>query len=205
VLLCDPFPTVATIGPVVASNLQGKAIVAIFISMLGVIFYMGLRFDFNFGVAAIVATVHDILITIGVYSVTDMLVGHIWPLKFNLPEVAAILTIIGYSINDTIVVFDRIRENLHLYGRKKTPLIETVNLSINQTLSRTLLTGVMTFETVMALLLFGGDAIRGFAYIFLIGLITGTFSSIFVASPVLVWLEKRSEVRRAAQLAAAEA
>ena len=196
--LSEPFPTVSTVGPVVASDLQGKAIIAFFISILGIIFYVSLRFEFIFGLAAIAALIHDVLITIGILAATDALFGDTMPLKINLPEVAALLTVIGYSINDTIVVFDRIRENLKLQGTKKLTFAEISDLSINQTLSRTLWTSVTTLITVGCLLFFGGEAVRGFSFVLFVGLIVGTYSSVFVASPVLIMLHGRSERRREA-------
>ncbi|MBN1441147.1 MAG: protein translocase subunit SecD [Planctomycetes bacterium] len=196
--LSEPFPQVATVGPRVASNLQGQAIVAIFVSILGIIFYISLRFEFMFGVAAIVALVHDVLITLGVMAMTDMWFGATFPIKINLPELAALLTIIGYSINDTIVVFDRVRENLKTYAKKKIDFRECVNMSINQTLTRTIWTSLTTLFTALALLLWGGEAVRGFAFTFTVGLITGTYSSVFVASPVLIMLHDRALKRREA-------
>jgi SecD/SecF fusion protein len=196
VVLSDPFPTVSTVGPVVAKNLQGKALVAFFIAILGIVFYVSLRFEFNFGIAAIAALVHDVMITIGIIALTDYFVGGVFSVKVNLPEVAALLTIVGYSINDTIVVFDRIRENLKIHGRKKMTFRDCVDLSINQTLSRTLWTSVTTLLTVCSLLFLGGEAVRGFAFTFLIGLIAGTYSSVFVASPILILLNDRAMRRR---------
>ena len=195
--ICEPFPQVATVGPRVATDLQGLALVAIFISMLGIIFYISLRFEFIFGLAAIAALVHDIMITIGVIALTDHFLGDIIPVKINLPELAALLTIIGYSINDTIVVFDRIRENLRTFAKKKLSFRDCVDMSINQTLSRTVWTSATTLFTVLSLLILGGEAVRGFAFTFAIGLVAGTYSSVFVASPVLILLHDRSEARRA--------
>ena len=194
--LSEPFSTVATVGATVSSDLQQKAIIAFFISILGIVFYVSLRFEFYFGLAAIAALVHDVLISIGVIALTDNFFPDSFTVKINLPEVAALLTIIGYSINDTIVVFDRIRENLKIYGKKKLTFKECIDLSINQTLSRTVLTSVTTLMTVCSLLFLGGEAIRGFAFTFLIGLIAGTYSSVFVASPILLMLRNRALERR---------
>ena len=194
--LSEPFSTVATVGATVSSDLQQKAIIAFFISILGIVFYVSLRFEFYFGLAAIAALVHDVLISIGVIALTDSFFPDSFTVKINLPEVAALLTIIGYSINDTIVVFDRIRENLKIYGKKKLTFKECIDLSINQTLSRTVLTSVTTLMTVCSLLFLGGEAIRGFAFTFLIGLIAGTYSSVFVASPILLMLRNRALERR---------
>ena len=200
--LSEPFSTVATVGATVSSDLQQKAIIAFFISILGIVFYVSLRFEFYFGLAAIAALVHDVLISIGVIALTDSFFPDSFTVKINLPEVAALLTIIGYSINDTIVVFDRIRENLKIYGKKKLTFKECIDLSINQTLSRTVLTSVTTLMTVCSLLFLGGEAIRGFAFTFLIGLIAGTYSSVFVASPILLMLRNRALERRTQEAAA---
>ena len=200
--LSEPFSTVSTVGATVSSDLQQKALIAFFISILGIVFYVSLRFEFYFGLAAIAALVHDVLISIGVIALTDSFFPGSYTVKINLPEVAALLTIIGYSINDTIVVFDRIRENLKIYGKNKLTFKECVDLSINQTLSRTLLTSVTTLMTVCSLLFLGGEAIRGFAFTFLIGLIAGTYSSVFVASPVLLMLRNRALERRAKEATA---
>ena len=193
--LSEPFPTVSTVGATVSSDLQQKAIVAFFISILGIVFYVSLRFEFYFGLAAIAALIHDVLISIGLIALVDHFIPN-YPVKINLPEVAALLTIIGYSINDTIVVFDRIRENLKIYGKNKMSFRDCVDLSINQTLSRTILTSATTLMTVCALLFLGGEAVRGFAFTFLIGLIAGTYSSVFVASPILLMLRQRALVRK---------
>ena len=200
--LSEPFSTVSTVGATVSSDLQQKALIAFFISILGIVFYVSLRFEFYFGLAAIAALVHDVLISIGVIALTDSFFPGSYTVKINLPEVAALLTIIGYSINDTIVVFDRIRENLKIYGKNKLTFKECVDLSINQTLSRTLLTSATTLMTVCSLLFLGGEAIRGFAFTFLIGLIAGTYSSVFVASPVLLMLRNRALERRAKEATA---
>jgi preprotein translocase SecF subunit len=203
--LSEPFSEVATVGPRVASNLERDAVVALFISMLGVIFYISLRFEFIFGVAAIVALLHDILICIGIVAVTDQLFGETFPVKINLAELAAVLTIIGYSINDTIVVFDRIRENKALFAKKRRPFEEIVDLSINQTLSRTLWTSITTLLVTLVLIFFATEAVRGFAFIFMLGVLAGTYSSVFIASPVLIMLHKRALARREALLQAAQA
>ena len=200
--LSEPFSTVSTVGATVSSDLQQKALIAFFISILGIVFYVSLRFEFYFGLAAIAALVHDVLISIGVIALTDSFFPGSYTVKINLPEVAALLTIIGYSINDTIVVFDRIRENLKIYGKNKLTFKECVDLSINQTLSRTLLTSATTLMTVCSLLFLGGEAIRGFAFTFLIGLIAGTYSSVFIASPILLLLRNRALERRAKEATA---
>ena len=194
-ILSEPFFTTATVGATVSADLQQKAIVAFFISILSIIFYVSLRFEFYFGLAAIAALLHDVLISIGIIALVDQFFPD-YSIKINLPEIAALLTIVGYSINDTIVVFDRIRENLKIYGKNKLSFRECVDLSINQTLSRTLLTSVTTLMTVCSLLFLGGEAIRGFAFTFMIGLIAGTYSSVFIASPILIMLRQRALLRK---------
>ncbi len=193
--LSEPFFTTSTVGGTVSGDLQQKAIIAFCISILSIIFYVSLRFEFYFGLAAIAALVHDVLISIGVIALVGLIFKD-YAIKINLPEIAALLTIIGYSINDTIVVFDRIRENLKIYGKNKLSFKECVDLSINQTLSRTLLTSVTTLMTVCSLLFLGGEAIRGFAFTFLVGLIAGTYSSVFIASPILIMLRQRALQRK---------
>ncbi|AKJ64064.1 protein translocase subunit SecDF [Kiritimatiella glycovorans] len=166
------------VGPQIGAELQRKGVLAIGTALLGIIIYISIRFEFAFAIGAIVALAHDVLMTVGLYC----LFGR----QLSLPVIAALLTIVGYSVNDTIVVFDRIREDLGLI--KGRPYSEIANLSINQTLSRTLLTSITTLIAVLALLLFGGGAINDFALTLLIGVLVGTYSSIFVATPtVLLW------------------
>jgi preprotein translocase subunit SecF len=166
------------VGPAVSGELKQAGIIAVSLAILGILLYIWFRFEWQFGVAAIIALVHDITITLGVFSLLNM--------DFGLSEVAALLTLAGYSINDTVVVFDRIRENLRRY--KKMPLSELMNLSINETLSRTVLTATTTFLAVLALYVFGTEVIKGFSFAMLFGIIIGTWSSIFVASPFLLWI-----------------
>jgi len=176
---------VESVGPKIGAELRTAAFWAIIYSLIGIVVYITWRFEFRFAVAAIVALIHDVLFTLGFFSVMNM--------EISLAVIAAILTIVGYSLNDTIVVFDRIRENLHT--RKRTDYAGLVNTSINETLSRTLITSLTTMFVVLALVLFGGEVIKDFALTLLIGVIVGTYSSIFVASPVLVeW-----QLRRAAK------
>lgn len=173
------------VGPQVGKELKLKGLYAIIFSLAGILTYIWFRFEWQFGVAAIVALAHDSLATIGLFAFTQM--------EFNLSTVAAILMIAGYSINDTVVVFDRIRENLRKY--KKKPLPELFNYSVNQTLSRTLMTSVTTLLALIALYVFGGEVIRGFVYALIFGILIGTYSSVFVASPVLLMLNiKRGTV-----------
>lgn len=164
------------IGPKIGEELKGKAILAIFWALVGIILYIWWRFEFSFGLAAVAALFHDVLITIGIFS----LLGK----EVSLPVVAALLTIVGYSLNDTIVVFDRIREDLKIY--RKESYKNVINHSINETLSRTIITSLTTFVVVLSLNLFGGSVISDFAFALLIGVIVGTYSSIFIASPILV-------------------
>jgi len=169
---------VEVVGPAVSGELKQAGIIAVSLAIVGILLYIWFRFEWQFGVAAILALVHDIVITIGVFALLGF--------EFGLTEVAALLTLAGYSINDTVVVFDRIRENLRRY--KKMPLIELLNLSINETLSRTVLTASTTFLAVLALYVFGTEVIRGFSFAMLFGILIGTWSSIFVASPFLLWI-----------------
>jgi len=174
-----------TVGPQIGEELKKKGITAIAVALLGIIIYISIRFEFAFAVGAIVALLHDVLITIGIYC----LLGR----QLSLPIVAALLTIVGYSVNDTIVVFDRIREDIKLM-KGKASYREIANLSINQTLSRTVLTSLTTLLTVTMLLLFGGGAINDFALALFIGILVGTYSSIFVATPVVLLWHKEKKV-----------
>jgi preprotein translocase subunit SecF len=167
---------VEIVGPQVGAQLQKQAALATAYSLLGMLVYLGFRFEWIYGVAAVVTVFHDTLITVGAFSLTKT--------DVSLTVIAAILTLIGYSNNDTIVVFDRIRENIKLMRREK--LSEIVNRSINQTLSRTILTAGLTFLTVLALFLFGGEVLRGFSLALVIGILIGTYSSIAIAAPILV-------------------
>ncbi len=164
------------IGPQVGGQLRAQAGLATLYSLLGMLVYLGFRFEWIYGVAAVVTVFHDTLITVGAFSLTNT--------DITLTVIAAILTLIGYSNNDTIVVFDRIRENIKLMRREK--LSDIVNRSINQTLSRTILTAGLTFLTVLALFLFGGEVLRGFSLALVIGILIGTYSSIAIAAPILV-------------------
>jgi len=167
---------VEIVGPQVGSQLRRQALLATVYSLVGMLVYLGFRFEWIYGVAAVVTVLHDTLITVGAFSLTNT--------DISLTVIAAILTLIGYSNNDTIVVFDRIRENIKLMRREK--LADIVNRSINQTLSRTILTAGLTFLTVLALYLFGGEVLRGFSLALVIGILIGTYSSIAIAAPILV-------------------
>ncbi|MBI5121522.1 MAG: protein translocase subunit SecF [Rhodospirillales bacterium] len=163
------------VGPKVGEELIRGGILAVVLSVLAIAVYVWFRFEWQFGVGALVATFHDVITTFGVFSITG--------LEFNLTSVAAILTIVGYSINDTVVEYDRVRENLRKF--KTMPTYDIINLSVNETLARTFLTGGTVFVSVLALLLFGGEVIRGFSVAMLWGVIVGTYSSVYVAMPVL--------------------
>ena len=167
---------VEIVGPQVGSQLRRQAALATAYSLLGMLVYLAIRFEWIYGVAAVVTVFHDTLITVGAFSLTNK--------PISLTVIAAILTLIGYSNNDTIVVFDRIRENLKMMRREK--LSDVVNRSINQTLSRTILTAGLTFLTVLALYLFGGEVLHGFSFALVIGILIGTYSSIAIAAPILV-------------------
>ena len=167
---------VEIVGPQVGKQLQTQAKLAVLYSLAGMLVYLAVRFEWIYGVAAVITVFHDTLITVGAFSLTDK--------EISLTVIAAILTLIGYSNNDTIVVFDRIRENLKLMRREK--LSDIVNRSINQTLSRTILTAGLTFLTVLALFLFGGEVLHGFSFALVIGILIGTYSSIAIAAPILV-------------------
>jgi preprotein translocase subunit SecF len=173
-----------TIGPQIGADLRRQALLATGGASGGMLLYLAWRFRTVSGVAAVVAMAHDAFITVGLFSLLHQ--------EVSLTVVAAILTLIGYSMNDTIVVFDRIRENRRACGRE--PLAETINRSINQTLSRTILTSGLTLLTALALFLFGGSVLHGFSLVLVIGIIVGTFSSIFIASPILLaWEQGRAE------------
>jgi preprotein translocase subunit SecF len=164
------------VGPQVGGQLKKQATLAVGFSLVAMLVYLWFRFELIYGIAAVVAVFHDTLITVGAFSLTNQ--------EMTLTVIAAILTLVGYSMNDTIVVFDRIRENVKLMRRES--LAEIVNKSINQTLSRTILTSGLTFLTVLSLYLFGGEVLHGFSFALVIGILIGTYSSIAVAAPMLV-------------------
>lgn len=172
------FPSVESVGPKVSGELVWKAILAMVAATGAILIYIWLRFEWQFAVGAVVALVHDVFITIGVLA--------LFQIKFDLAIIAALLTILGYSINDTVVVFDRLRENLIKY--KTMPLREVMNLSVNETLSRTLMTSVTTLVALIAMAVFGGDVIRGFTVTIIIGIVLGTYSSVFVAKNLLLFI-----------------
>lgn len=171
------------VGPKVGTELQGKALIAVLVSFVATLIYLAVRFEWRFGLAAVIATIHDTLITLLIIAVFRM--------EVSLTTVAAVLTIVGYSLNDTIVIFDRIRENLKKTARKHIDLIELLNRSINETLPRTTLTASTTLAMLFSLAFLGGSMLRDFAIILILGILLGTYSSIFIASPVLYEIEKR--------------
>lgn len=170
------FRRVEVVGPKVSGDLVQSGVLAVLLAVGAMLIYIWFRFEWQFSIAAIMALTHDVIATIGMFCLTGF--------EFNLASIAAILTIVGYSINDTVVVFDRIRENLRKY--KRMPLPELINLTINQTLSRTLVTSLTTLCAVLALFFLGGQVLRGFSFAMIFGIIVGTYSSIFVASPLLL-------------------
>jgi preprotein translocase subunit SecF len=181
------------VGPVVGAELRDKAVKLTVLGLLFQLVYIAWRFKGAiWGSAATIAVFHDVLVTLGLLAV----VGH----EITLNVIAALLTLVGYSVNDTIVIFDRVRENLR--QRRKEPLAKVINDSINQTLSRTLISNGTTFLTVLGLYLFGGEVLRGFSFTMVVGIIVGTYSTIYIASPVVVWWENR---RRSGGVAAARA
>jgi preprotein translocase subunit SecF len=172
---------VEMVGPKVGRDLREKALLSILYAIIGIVIYISWRFELQYAVAAIIALVHDVLVTLGAFSILDK--------EFTLVIIAAFLAIIGYSLNDTIVVFDRIRENLRRRG--KNTFVQIINASINQTLSRTLLTSGTTLMVVVALFFFGGEIIHDFSFALLVGILVGTYSSIFIASAFLVYWDSR--------------
>jgi preprotein translocase subunit SecF len=179
------------VGPVIGAELQRKGFYATVASMIGILAYIAFRFRFSFGVGAIVAVVHDLLVTLAFLT--------FFGYELSLNIVAALLTMTGYSVNDTIVIFDRVRENMRSVRRE--PLAVVVNRSVNQTLSRTIITAGTTFITVVALFVFGGEVLRGFAFTMIVGIITGTYSSIFIAAALAI-IMSRERVRSAPSSAA---
>ena len=171
------FVSVESVGPKVSGELIKTAIIAVILAISAVLFYIWIRFEWQFAIGAISALIHDVILTIGIFSALQI--------KFDLAIIAAILTIVGYSLNDTVVVFDRVRENLRKF--KKRSLVEVMNLSINETMSRTVMTSVTTLLALISLFILGGDVIRGFVFAMIWGVVVGTYSSIFIASAILLW------------------
>ena len=176
------FRRVETVGPKIGSELQGKAFFAVFTAIIGILIYISIRFELKFAIGAISALIHDVLITLGIFSILNY--------EISLAIIAAFLTIVGYSLNDTIVVFDRVRENLKLLKNIDQKTI--FNKSINESLSRTIITSLTTFAVVFILYTAGGEVIRYFAFAMIVGVIVGTYSSIYVASPVVFLWQQRT-------------
>ncbi|NOE16707.1 protein translocase subunit SecF [Ruegeria atlantica] len=172
------FVSVESVGPKVSGELIQTAVIAVALAIGAVLVYIWLRFEWQFALGAVAALVHDVILTIGIFSELQI--------RFDLAIIAALLTIVGYSLNDTVVVFDRVRENLRKY--KKKDLKDVLNISINETLSRTVMTSVTTLLALISLYVLGGDVIRGFVFAMIWGVIVGTYSSVFVASTILLWL-----------------
>ena len=177
---------VEMVGPKVGKDLRRQGMMAIVYAMIGILLYVTVRFELRFAVGAIVALIHDVMITVGVFALLDK--------EFSLPIVAALLAIVGYSLNDTIVVYDRIRENMK--GAGKTNFITRVNDSINQTLSRTILTSLTTMLVLISLFFLGGGVIHDFAFAMIIGVTVGTYSSIFIASPVVISMQPKKKTSK---------
>ena len=172
------FRRVETVGPKVSSELLKSGVIAILLSLSAMLIYIWLRFEWQFSLGAIIALVHDVLITLGIFS--------IFSLEINLSIVAAVLTIVGYSMNDTVVIFDRVRENIKKHSNKK--INEITNISINETLSRTLITSFTTLLALFSIFIFGGEILRGFSFAMILGVFFGTYSSIYIANPILEYL-----------------
>lgn len=171
------------VGPQVGSELIQKGFLALFMSFIFIMLYIWIRFDWQFGLGGILSLMHDAIITVGFFSITQ--------LEFNLTSVAAILTVIGYSINDSVVIYDRIRENIAKY--KKSQLNNVINTSTNSTLSRTVLTAGTTLTSLLALIIFGGDALKSFSIATFFGVALGTYSSIYISAPILIYLDPRDK------------
>ncbi|MBF0171135.1 MAG: protein translocase subunit SecF [Nitrospinae bacterium] len=183
---------VEMVGPKVGADLRSKALMAMLYAMIGILIYVTLRFEFRFGVAAVTALAHDAIITIGAFSVTDK--------EFTLTVLAALLTIIGYSLNDTIVIFDRVREDLKI--KRGMALVDVLNLAINQTLSRTILTSGLTLMVVLSLFFLGGEVIHDFAFAMVVGIVIGSYSTVYIASPILLLFEKKKAPKQNAPVGA---
>jgi preprotein translocase subunit SecF len=172
------FPAVESVGPKVSQELVTSALLAVLAGAVGILFYVWVRFEWQFAVGTVAALVHDVLVTVGIFA--------LFQIRFDLTIVAALLTILGYSVNDTVVIFDRLRENLAKY--KQMPLREMMNLTANETLSRTIMTASTTLISLVVLLIFGGDVIRGFVFAMLLGVILGTYSTLYMAKNIVLML-----------------
>ena len=176
------------VGAVAGAALRNQAVAVTLLALVGILLYIGFRFEWTYGAAAVIAVFHDVLVTLAFFS--------IFQVEVNLTVIAALLTLVGFSVNDTIVIFDRIRENLRMHRR--TNLYDLTNESVNQTLSRTIITSGLVFLSVLSLVLFGGQVLRGFSVALFIGIIAGTYSTIGIASPIMVWWQQRLEAGRIA-------
>lgn len=172
------FPAVESVGPKVSAELVTSALLAVLAGAVGILFYVWVRFEWQFAVGTVAALIHDVLVTVGIFA--------LFQIKFDLTIVAALLTILGYSVNDTVVIFDRLRENLAKY--KQMPLREMMNLTANETLSRTIMTASTTLISLVVLFIFGGDVIRGFVFAMLLGVILGTYSTLYMAKNIVLML-----------------
>ncbi|WP_374430372.1 protein translocase subunit SecF [Tabrizicola sp.] len=172
------FPSVESVGPKVSQELITSALLAVLAGAIGILAYVWVRFEWQFAVGTVAALIHDVLVTVGIFA--------LFQIKFDLTIVAALLTILGYSVNDTVVIFDRLRENLAKY--KQMPLREMMNLTANETLSRTIMTASTTFISLMVLFIFGGDVIRGFVFAMLLGVVLGTYSTLYMAKNIVLML-----------------
>ena len=173
------FRRVENVGPKVSTELLQSSVIAISLALAAMLFYIWIRFEWQFSVGSIIALFHDVVITLGIFSVLA--------LEINLSIIAAVLTIVGYSMNDTVVIYDRIRENLFKYT--KLSIVDIANLSINETLARTIITSITTLLALVSIYILGGEILRGFSFAMILGVIIGTYSSIFVASPILKFLK----------------
>ena len=183
---------VEKVGPKIGGELRNKAVLAIFAAMLGIVIYITFRFEFKFAIGALIALAHDVLITLGIFSLLDI--------EITLAVIAAFLTIVGYSLNDTIVIYDRIRENIKAMRHESYEKI--INTSINNSLARTVVTSLTTFMVVFILYIIGGQVISGFSFAMMLGVIVGTYSSIFIASPILIEWHERTAAKKLSELAA---
>ena len=177
------FSRVEVVGPTVSGELAKTGTIGVTVALIGILLYVWLRFEWQFAVGAIIATVHDVLLTIGMFVITGT--------EFNVSSIAAVLTIVGYSLNDTVVIYDRVRETMRRY--KKMPMSLIIDASTNQTMSRTIMTSITTSLAILALVLFGGEVIRSFTIAMLFGVIVGTYSSIYIAAPILILFKLRSD------------
>ena len=183
---------VEKVGPKIGGELRNKAVLAIFAAMLGIVIYITFRFEFKFAIGALIALAHDVLITLGIFSLLDI--------EITLAVIAAFLTIVGYSLNDTIVIYDRIRENIKAMRHESYEKI--INTSINNSLARTVVTSMTTFMVVFILYIMGGQVISGFSFAMMLGVVVGTYSSIFIASPILIEWHERTAAKKLSELAA---